>query len=398
MRSELEQAIGLTERVVAGLEPDALLGGDAADLTERFALLERLAGAGKSMCAGRAARAGEHQRAGHRNPGTWLAGISGESVGKAVSALETADSLEEHPALAEAFRSGELSSQKAAEVSAAANADATKEQELVDLARKGSYGELRRRAEQVRAAARRDDEAAHDAVHRSRYLRGYLASDGAYMVEARLTKDDGAVVMRAIAKERDRIFEAARRDGRRERPEAYAADALVALLGRTSGEQTGGVAPTGSRSNGSVHLRVDLTALRSGWVAPGELCEIPGVGNVPVSVARSILGDHLLKLVISDGVDITTICHLGRAVPAHLRTALEERDPVCVVPTCDVASGLEIDHRVVPFAEGGPASLQNLARICKYHHYLKTHKGFRLEGGPGAWEWIPPRANGPPPG
>jgi hypothetical protein len=96
------------------------------------------------------------------------------------------------------------------------------------------------------------------------------------------------------------------------------------------------------------------------------------------------------------GVDIKTVSHLGRAVPAHLRTALEERDPVCVVPFCNVSSGLEIDHRVIPFADGGPASLQNLARMCHLHHFLETHKRFRLEGGPGTWEWIPPHANAPP--
>jgi hypothetical protein len=85
-----------------------------------------------------------------------------------------------------------------------------------------------------------------------------------------------------------------------------------------------------------------------------------------------------------------------------LKTALIERDAICVVPGCDVAAGLEIDHWVVPFAAGGPASLENLARLCGHHHYLRTHKGFRLDGGPGNWRWRPPAAQkgpgGPSPG
>ena len=38
--------------------------------------------------------------------------------------------------------------------------------------------------------------------------------------------------------------------------------------------------PTGPRAQ--VTLRVDLGALRRGAVGPGEVCEIPGVGPVPV--------------------------------------------------------------------------------------------------------------------
>ena len=106
------------------------------------------------------------------------------------------------------------------------------------------------------------------------------------------------------------------------------------------------------------------------------------------------MGDALTRLVITDGVDVTTVCHLGRAIPAHLRTALLERDRRCVVPGCDVEDGLEIDH-VRPFAEGGPTSLDNLARLCQWHHQLKTHRGFQLLGGPGRWRWITPeQANG----
>ncbi|MGH9001365.1 MAG: DUF222 domain-containing protein [Acidimicrobiia bacterium] len=48
---------------------------------------------------------------------------------------------------------------------------------------------------------------------------------------------------------------------------------------------------------------------------------------------------------------------------ARLRTALEARDPTCVVPGCDVRQGLEIDH-VVPITDGGNPCLANLARLC----------------------------------
>lgn len=34
--------------------------------------------------------------------------------------------------------------------------------------------------------------------------------------------------------------------------------------------------------------------------------------------------------------------------------------------------------------------LDNLARLCSWHHYLKTHRGYRLSGGPGSWRFEGP--------
>jgi hypothetical protein len=144
-----------------------------------------------------------------------------------------------------------------------------------------------------------------------------------------------------------------------------------------------------------VHLRVDLAALRRGSLEGDECCEIPGVGPVPLETARSVLGDAILRLVITKGKDIASVTNLGRSVPDAVNTALIARDETCVVPGCDVRDGLERDHRIIPFVEGGEAALWNMARLCSHHHYLRHHKGFRLEGGPGAWLWLPPEK--PPP-
>lgn len=52
---------------------------------------------------------------------------------------------------------------------------------------------------------------------------------------------------------------------------------------------------------------------------------------------------------------------------------------------------LELDHWRIPFCQGGPTSLDNLCRVCRAHHRMKTHRGFVLDGGPGGWRWRPPR-------
>ena len=143
-----------------------------------------------------------------------------------------------------------------------------------------------------------------------------------------------------------------------------------------------------------VHVRVDAAALRRGHVEGGEVCEIPGIGPIPVAAARRLQDDAVVKAVLTEGADIKAVAHLGRTIPARLRTALQARDPTCVVPECDVRKGLEIDH-IIPYAEGGPTTLANTARLCSWHHYLKSHHGYQLGGGPGSWTWEGPD---PPPG
>ncbi|MDE3085882.1 MAG: HNH endonuclease, partial [Acidobacteriota bacterium] len=173
-------------------------------------------------------------------------------------------------------------------------------------------------------------------------------------------------------------------------PAVCDADALVALV--TGDERRATFAGTegGRARRPGVVYHVHLESLRRGEVRPGELCEVPGVGPVPIRVLTGLLGDATARLVIRDGVDVTTVAHLGRTVPAPVETALEARDPTCVVPNCTVALSLEIDHWRIPFAEGGPSELWNLCRLCRFHHRLKTYDGFRLVGGPGNWEWLPP--------
>jgi plasmid stabilization system protein ParE len=213
--------------------------------------------------------------------------------------------------------------------------------------------------------------------------------DGALRIDARLTPDDGAVVLAALDVHSRRLRAEARARGDYENALAHEADALVELARSGTGDGPGG-------PGAMVHLHVDHSALLRGLVVDGERCEIPGVGPVPVAVVRRLLGDCVLKVIVTDGVDVTAVAHAGRTIPAHLRTALEARDPTCIVPGCDGRRDLQIDHRV-PWIEGGPTSLDNLARLCRWHHYQKSHFGYRYRGGPGTWEWIPPERPTDPP-
>jgi hypothetical protein len=57
-------------------------------------------------------------------------------------------------------------------------------------------------------------------------------------------------------------------------------------------------------------------ALIRGSTVTGERCQIPGVGPIPVEVARRLADDCILKVAVTNGVDVTTVAHGGRTIPA----------------------------------------------------------------------------------
>ena len=447
----LSEAIALLEAFVAEFEPGRYSGDDAAVLVERFTLGEHLCATGKALAAKRAAETELHRRDGHRSAAEWLARKTGESLGHAAGSLQLADQMEDHPGLGDALRSGELSHARAHKVADVLKLDPDSEDELLKAAkdRTETNRQLADRCLRAKAKARsaEDSRAHYEGIRKARHLTHYTDRDGAFRLEGLFTPDAGAKVLAALKPTRTAIFDEARRLGLRERPEAYEADALVALLtgqrpplspvdgspadgggtaqaasgqGRTKNDERADshraneeadserassdqanerssserdrteCRPTAVPPPASVHLRVDLAALRRGSIEDGECCEIPGVGPVPIETARSVLGDAIVQLVITKGKDIATVCNLGRSVPVPVQTALNERDLTCVVPGCDVRDGLETDHRIIPFIDDGETALWNLSKLCSWHHYLKTYKGFRVEGGPGEWRWIPP--------
>jgi hypothetical protein len=111
---------------------------------------------------------------------------------------------------------------------------------------------------------------------------------------------------------------------------------------------------------------------------------------VPLATATNAIGNAVLKVIVTDGVDVKAVANMKRAIPARLQTALMERDEKCVVPGCDVARGLENDHYQIDFIKDGPTEMWNLCRLCRWHHYLKTNSGYTITGGPGDWEWNAP--------
>ncbi len=380
----IEQAVAEVEKVVAGLDPATLSGTDAAALTDVFVRGERLFGAGKTLVAGRAADTSVWRQAGDRSAAHWLARQSGTTVGSASATLDTAARMDLLPGTNRAFRAGRLSELQAREIASAAASNPQTEDQLLQVAQRDSIQGLREACRAVTAGDRTDEAARMRAIHRGRYFKHWLDPDGAGRLDARMTPDALAEVVAEVEARTPAIFDQARAEGRREPYHAYQADALVAMA--RAGHTDAGA----GRSGPSVAIRVlvDHAAIIRGWAEPGETCEIAGIGPVPVATVQAMMADAYLAVVVTDGVDVYNVAHLGRTVTAHQRTALEVRDRQCVIDGCHQTSHLEIDH-VDCWADTHITKLDRLARLCHFHHHQKTYDGYRLEGTPGHWTWIP---------
>ena len=112
---------------------------------------------------------------------------------------------------------------------------------------------------------------------------------------------------------------------------------------------------------------------------------------MPVDVARELLGDALLRVVIRDGVDVLTAVHAGRLASDVQRTAIQVRQRGrCLRPTCSGAIA-EIDH-VIGFPITGATALDDLGGLCKFDHLAKTLHGHSYRRCEHGWMWI--RADG----
>ena len=383
----VKNAMRLLQTALQRLDPE-LLGREASlQMFECFAVVERLGAAGKALCSRRVAGSGAWYESLERSPAHCVARVAGITVGRAAAMLDTADLLQNLPATQAAYREGKLSEPQVEEIASAAALDKQSEADLLLAAELEELVELRRRCARVRATARSELER-HEYLHRHRQLRHWTDVEGAFRLDGRFTPEAGAVIWAALEPFKQR---AALRNPNKEPDAAYAADALVAMAKRSSCSP-GDPLRTGPEA--VVHVRVDYAALVRGQANPGEICEVPGVGPIPVAAAQAFAADAFLKAVVMDGTDIRAVSHLGRSIPDRLKTALIERDPVCVVPGCCETEGLEFDH-IIPVERRGPTSLHNLGRLCQWHHYLKTYFGYVLGRMRGEWYFHGP--NGPPP-
>jgi Domain of unknown function (DUF222)/HNH endonuclease len=382
--SRLEAGLAALSSVIADLDPACLAGPDALRVYESLSSYVRMGEAGKTLLAPRIDESGIWKEGGYRSPAVMLAELEGISPGQAQTTLSNGVRLTQLPGTEQALRAGELSGPKLTELTTAGVLCPGSERDLLDGAGEAPLKVIRDRCQRSRATGA-DQVARIKRIRAERSFSSWIDPEGAFCFKGRDTPDRGAEVLSRLEQIASRLREEQRADAKADRdadriperiPErAIRADAFFALMTQPPGD---GSPPVDGAPRTQVVVRVDLAALLRGHLESGECCEIDDLGPIPVPMARDLANDSFLAVLFHRAGDIKAVSHFGRTINATLRTALAQRDRICVVPGCGVSYGLEIDH-VLPFAEGGPTSLDNLALLCHHHHFLKTYDGWRLQ-------------------
>jgi hypothetical protein len=359
----------------AEFDPDALDAATVVPVWKELDRIERLAAAMKLRLARRVDEVEQWKRSGYASAADYLAAQAGSSVAAARDMLCASSKLPSLPVVEDALRVGRLSGSQAVAVTDAAAMAPTAQARLVNDAQRSSLAELRQECLRTKAAADRDREVTRERIHRQRYLRAFTDAEGARNVHIRGPVDRVARIEARLQPFVDDEFNQARTKDRHEEREAYAFDALLRML-----DQISGSAKSRSRRN-LMLIRADLEALKRGTVERDELCDIPGLGPIAVSAARELLGESILKLVITKGIDVLNVTHLGRGPTEAQRVALLFQQPVCSVEGC-TRSRCEIDHRD-DYARTHHTRVDECDPLCKPHHDLKTYKGWALAEGTG---------------
>ena len=140
----------------------------------------------------------------------------------------------------------------------------------------------------------------------------------------------------------------------------------------------------------SINVTIDLPTLLGVAENPAQLT---GYGPIPASLARELAADGNWQRFITDPRS-GELLDLGRKSyrpSQYLVDFLLARDRTCRFPGCRYpAHRSDIDH-VTPWDDGGKTTPENLGALCRRHHRLKTHGGWKVtSASDGSCEWISP--------
>lgn len=344
------------------------------------------------------------------------------SAGTAQMRIDVARTLVNHlPQTCSALATGEISPAHAtviAKETASAIRDGLSEFAVFSIEERAiSYAEFHtpsQVAQQVRTAiAKFAPDTFEEVVERARDSRRvscYNDIDGMSTVVAILPAEDAQTVMKAIEAfivrtDRADSSSATARTAAQDSPSADSrgegatakdsrsadmkrADALTAIAGFALASKLEDVAL--HRRPITINVTIDLPTLLGLSENPGQLA---GYGAIPASVARALASDGKWRRFITDP-QTGVLLDYGRQTyepPQGLIDFLIARDRTCRFPGCRRSAALsDLDH-AQSWEDGGTTSLDNLGALCRRHHQLKTHGGWKIESrADGSCTWTSP--------
>ena len=304
------------------------------------------------------------------------------------------------PNICSALAFGEISSAHAtviARETAAAISDGMAESTIFQIEQKAiAFAEFHtpgQLANHVRnAVARLAPEEFEEIASRAQSLRRvscYNDADGMSTVVAILPAADAQVVMNSIEAFILRENQKPAIEGTPKlNIDMKRADALTAICANFLTSLDGAV--QSHRRPLTVNVTIDLPTLLGLAENPGQLA---GYGAIPAAGARELASDGKWKRFITEP-QTGNLLDFGRESyepPQQLKDFLIARDRTCRFPGCRRSALLsDLDH-AESWESGGRTSAENIGALCRRHHRLKTHDGWKIESFPdGSCTWTSP--------
>jgi hypothetical protein len=334
---------------------------------------------------------------GYKTCAHWLSWRCGIDVRTARDHVCVARRLVVRPLIKAAFERGELSYSK---VRALLRLEDDFDEELMlGYANSASASQLERIVRGCRRSVSLEQGAAPQLAQREFHW-GY-DDTGAVVFVGRLPAELGALVVRALEAARDEfgpppnevpdgldVFQAEESVS----PRARNADALVALAQTKLAERAS------SADVYQVVVHVDADALRSsaalhedGSAEPSGDCRLGDGEPLPTTAARRLACDASIVRVLERDGKTLSLGRKTRTISGSLRRALHMRDTTCRFPGCTQRHHTD-GHHVEHWADGGDTSLDNVLRLCRFHHMLVHEGGFDVRRTPrGGFKFYDPK-------
>ncbi len=330
---------------------------------------------------------------GYESASEWVASFLGVGYNKACETVDIALMLEELVHLREAYGNGAISYDHLRALVKVATVE--NEQQLLQMASKKSVAETFRLVKRLAALQEPDHEA------KKGFLEMRWDKDNGFLdIYGSLPYEQGAMFKQAVDAYAKALPDV---------PDEFGDPTPIATKRATALYEMATSSNENKSSQPLVMVHVDARHLveipesqdTSAGLTQVQAPEIAGGCFIPPSVARRLLNDSIVQLVIDDAYGAPLDYGRRRRFPnARLKQGLEKRDVTCRWPCCTRRVNLEA-HHIVPWTEGGPTDYDNLVLFCHTHHMAIEHSGYKIRGKPPNIQIECPDgrliSNGPPP-
>ncbi|MEE4184204.1 MAG: DUF222 domain-containing protein [Gammaproteobacteria bacterium] len=305
----------------------------------------------------------------------WLNWKCGIALGAAREKVRVAHALADLPGISSALRGGQVSYSKVRAMTRVATPQ--NEDYLLMIAAHGTASHVERLVRHYRRVKRSEALEQANRVHAVRECSWYVDDDGSYVLNARLSPEQGARVAQALDAALSTINEEQRNaadDVSAETPiAARRADALERLA---DGYLTGDAQDSNGGERCTLHIHTDINTLRAD--GDGAEAELAAGGRVSAETSRRLACDCGVVHWRDDAEgNALNIGRRTRSIPPAIRRALNRRDGGCRFPGCTARHYVDA-HHIRHWADGGETRLDNLLLLCRHHHRLVHEGGFGL--------------------